>query len=75
MMLPLGLVADAFWAHLGNWDIQRFDEGGYITLRAQRRVLVPGAMNVHYEILRSSQCPNEEYVRQKFTLMERRLAA
>jgi hypothetical protein len=75
MILPLDLVRDAFEPHLRNWDIQRFDEDGYITIRAQRRVLVPGAMNIHYEMLRMAQCPNEEYVRQKFTLIERRLAA
>jgi hypothetical protein len=73
-MLPLGLMWDAFEPHFRNWDIQRFDEDGYMTLRAQRRVLVPAAMNVHYEMLQLSKCSNEEYVRQKFALMERRLA-
>jgi hypothetical protein len=75
MVLPLDLVAEALESHLRNWDVQRFDEDGYITIRAQRKVLVYGAMNVHFEMLRMSQCSNEEYVRQKLTLMERRLAA
>ena len=73
MQLPLNLVMDAFGAHLANWDLQRFDGYAYITFRAQRKALVPGAINVHYEMPCSSQCSNEEYVRQKLTLMERRL--
>jgi hypothetical protein len=59
-----------------KWDIEYWHQtNGDVTFRAQRKKLDPSKMNVHYEIVASSQRHNENYVAQKLELFRRRLAA
>jgi hypothetical protein len=58
-----------------DWDISSYEDEGARFFEARRKIALPGRMNIALEMLMLNRCWDENYVQQKFALLERRLAS